>query len=291
MPAQEPITNALTIDVEDWYHGFLPKDQWEQAEPRLSIGLMRILDLLDRYRVKATFFVLGIVVEQWRSLLGAVADAGHEIAAHGFDHTPVYRLSPRDFAQDLLQTLYLLRCITDEPIQGYRAPYFSITKQNFWALSIVAECGLRYDTSIVPAHNPRYGIPDANRFPHKLTLHPPTIRTNLREYPISTMRIGSYHLPFSGGFYARFLPYPLISRAIRQLNQVGQPAIFYLHPWEFDPDHPRVSEGVAPLYRMTHYYRLDSMAIKLERLLQEFQFVPISALEQSVLPNVQDIHA
>lgn len=274
------VANGLTIDVEDWYHGFLPKNQWEQAESRLPIGLNRILDLLDKYQAKATFFVLGVVVEQWPTLLGQVVDAGHEIAAHGYDHTPVYNLSASEFQQDLGRTLALLHSITNEPICGYRAPFFSITEQSLWALSIMAECGLHYDASIVPAHNPRYGIPSSQRFPHLLS--PPMLSSarRLREYPISTMKLGSANLPFSGGFYSRLLPYAVIARATRQLNRINQPAIFYLHPWELDPDHPRVSTERSRLYHMTHYYRLETMTAKLEKLLNEFRFVSIRELEQ-----------
>jgi len=274
--------NTLTFDVEDWYHGFgLPPSTWSDCEPRLAIGMTRILDLLDAHKVTATFFVLGALVDQWQSLLGQVADAGHEIAAHGYWHTPIYRLSPAGFAHDLQRALDALRAITAEPIRSYRAPFFSITRKSLWALPILAEAGITYDSSIVPAHNPRYGIPDAQRFPH-LVSSGKSAAGQLLECPISTVSLGAVNLPFGGGFYARLLPYRLIRSAVRRLNAAGQPAIFYFHPWELDPDHPRISDTVPALYRLTHYHRLERAAARLEALLGEFRFGPLPKAMDSV---------
>jgi polysaccharide deacetylase family protein (PEP-CTERM system associated) len=271
------VVNSLTFDVEDWFHGFgLPSSAWRHYQPRLSVGLSRILDILDAHRVKATFFILGTLVAEWRSILGLIADAGHEIAAHGYWHTPIYRLSPADFARDLHRVLEALRPIADRPIKSYRAPFFSITRCSLWALPILAEAGIAHDSSIVPAHNPRYGIPHANRFPHLVSTH--QSHTNLTEFPISTISVGNVNLPFSGGFYGRLLPYRLIRRAVRRLNAGGQPAIFYFHPWELDPDQPRIADGVPALYRFTHYYRLGCTAAKLNALLRDFPFGPLSGL-------------
>ncbi len=272
-----PVLNALTFDVEDWYHGFdLHPSERFYREPRLSIGLGRVLDILDAHRVKATFFILGVLVEGWRSLLGRITDAGHEIASHGYHHMPVYRLSPDSFARELREGLTALRTITDRPVTSYRAPFFSITANSLWALPIMAEAGIARDSSIVPAHNPRYGIPQANRFPHHVSMDHAT--ADLLEYPISTMTMGGIALPFSGGFYARFLPYRVIRRTVRQINALGQPVIFYFHPWEFDVEQPRLGTSVRWLYRFTHYYRLTSTQDKLEALLREFRFGPLSEL-------------
>ncbi len=276
-PELRPQTlNALTFDVEDWFHGFdLPPARWSEYEPRLAVGLNRVLDLLAARRVRATFFILGALVETWRPLLGRIADAGHEIASHGWAHTPIYRLRPAAFTEDLRRSLAGLRTITDCPVRSYRAPFFSITAASRWALPILAGEGIAYDSSIVPAHNPRYGIPQAQRFPHHVPLNqaPPLI-----EYPISTIALGGVALPFSGGFYARLLPYRLIRQAVQQINARGQPAIFYFHPWELDADQPRIRGDVPPLYRFTHYHRLGSTQRKLEALLQEFRFGPLSDL-------------
>lgn len=269
--ARPTVLNALTFDVEDWFHGFdLRPSAWSHCEPRLSVGLGRVLDILDACRVKATFFILGALIEGWQSLLGRIADAGHEVASHGYHHTPVYRLSPAGFVRELRQGLTALQNITDRPITSYRAPFFSITADSLWAFPIMAEAGIALDSSIVPAHNPRYGIPEANRFPYRIPMDHKT--ATLLEYPISTMTMGRFALPFSGGFYARFLPYPLIRRTARQINALGQPVIFYFHPWEFDVEQPRVDNGVPWLYRFTHYYRLTSTQHKLEALLSEFRF-------------------
>jgi polysaccharide deacetylase family protein (PEP-CTERM system associated) len=270
------VCNGLTFDVEDWFHGFnLSPLEQSRLPHRLHIGLLRILEILEAAQVKATFFVLGSLVEEWRQALGLIVDAGHEIASHGYRHTPMYRLSPAGFFRDLQQALATLRVITDQPIRSYRAPYFSITRHNLWALPILVKAGVARDSSIVPAHNPRYGIPTTERFPHPVfTDYPP----RLTEYPISTVAIGNVNLPFGGGFYARLLPYRLIRWAVTHLNRIGQPVIFYFHPWEFDPDHPRANDGLPALYRFTHYHRLHSTAAKLAALLRDFSFAPLSGL-------------
>ncbi|MCE7987306.1 MAG: DUF3473 domain-containing protein [Caldilinea sp. CFX5] len=275
-----PVINALTVDVEDWFHGLgLPYAQMATLEPRLAIGLRRILDLLATHRTKATFFILGALVAEWRTLLGQIVDAGHELAIHGFYHKPVYRLSPDDFAHDLKEALAAVRTLTNQPLRGYRAPYFSITHRNLWALRTLTTMGFTYDASIVPAYNPRYGIPGACRFPHCFPLNDGQAPTTIWEYPISTIGVGALRLPFSGGFYARLLPYRLIRRAIKTMNAAGQPVIFYLHPWELDPEQPRLTAEIPPLYRMTHYYNLTSTSEKLEALLREFRFAPLAELQ------------
>jgi len=277
--AAAPVVNGLTVDVEDWFHGLgLPYAQTATLEPRLAIGLRRILDLLDAHRTKATFFILGMLVAEWRSLLGQIGDAGHEIAIHGFDHNPVYRLSPDDFAHDLKEALAAVRTITNQPLRGYRAPYFSITRRNLWALRTLTTMGFTYDASIVPAYNPRYGIPGACCFPHRFPLNDGQAPATIGEYPISTIGVGAMRLPFSGGFYARLLPYRLLRRAMAAVNSAGQPVIFYLHPWELDPDQPRLTVAIPPLYRLTHYYNLRSTAGKVETLLREFHFAPLRDL-------------
>lgn len=270
---KDTVVNALTIDVEDWFHGFEPYTPGDgpEPEPRLEFGVSRILDMLEAHGVRATFFVLGELVQQWRSLLRRVAGAGHEIASHGYRHKPIYCLSPAEFARDLHRSIEVLRPVTGEQVRSYRAPYFSITMQSLWALPILKEAGITRDSSVVPAHNPRYGIPGAERFPHPAC-------PGLFEYPISTIGAGNVRLPFGGGFYARLLPYRVIKRAVARLNSMGQPAVFYFHPWELDPDHPRITDDVPALYRFTHYYALRGTAPKLEALLRDFAFGPLAAL-------------
>lgn len=279
--AGHSIPNVLTFDVEDWFHGFAFSPSAQRTLPRrLDTGLRRVLDILETHGVRATFFVLGSLVDEWGSTLGQIVDAGHEIAAHGHQHTPMYRLSPSSFARDLREALLALRTIARRPIRSYRAPFFSITRRNLWALPILTKAGITRDSSIVPAHNPRYGIPSAQRFPHPVfTDYPP----KLSEYPISTIALGGVNLPFGGGFYARLLPYRVIRSAVRQINARGQPAVLYFHPWEFDPHHPRISEGLPALYRFTHYHNLHTTATKLRALLRDFAFGPLCARPEPVL--------
>ena len=284
--ANHPIQNALTIEVEDWFHGLdLSPGTIANCTPRLDVGLLPLLELLDKYRVKATFFILGLVVEQWQSLLGQIVDAGHEIGLHGFEHTPVYRLTPTELTRDLRRGRAAISQITDAPLLSYRAPYFSITKESLWALPLISKAGIVYDSSVVPAHNPRYGLPLAPQFPHLIDVNASASQQNptesirrLYEYPVSTRQVGPYNMILCGGFYARFLPYPIIWRNIQAINAAGKPAIFYLHPWELDPHHPKLRGEIRPLYRFTHYFNLKSMAKKLENLLSDFRFGPLSAL-------------
>ncbi|MEW5959323.1 MAG: polysaccharide deacetylase family protein [Chloroflexota bacterium] len=299
-PPGPPIINALTFDVEYWFDGFdLPAAARRALPSRLAVGLWRVLNLLDAYKVKATFFILGGLVDEWRSLLGHIAEAGHEIAVHGFRHRPIYRLTPAEFAVDLQQALQAVRTFTGRPVQSYRAPFFSITRRSLWALPLLARAGLRRDSSIVPAANPRYGIPQARREPHWVSLIDPAGRSSepgLAEYPISTLTWGRLRLPFSGGFYARLLPYRLIHQATRQLNAQGQPVIFYFHPWELDPAQPRLDGQAPALYRFTHYYRLNSTAATLEALLRNFPFarladLPVPATSAAYQPNPRSIQS
>ncbi len=268
------IRNVLTFDVEDWFHGFgLSPAEQRHLPHRLQVGLLRILDILDAHQVRATFFILGSLADEYGSLLGSIADAGHEIATHGYQHTLVYHLSPADFAHDLYKALSAIHSIAGQPVKSYRAPFFPITNRNLWALPILVKAGITRNSSIVPAHNPRYGIPDADRFPYPVfTNYPP----KLAEYPVSTVPIGNVNLPFGGDFYARLLPYRLIRSAVERLNADGQPAVFYFHPWELDPDHPRISQELPALYRFTHYYKLGCTAGKLQALLRDFSFGPLA---------------
>jgi polysaccharide deacetylase family protein (PEP-CTERM system associated) len=261
--------NALTFDVEDWFHGLIPQpgDRWGY-EDRLVRGLSIILNTLVEFEVKATFFVLGELVESHPRLIQDIANAGHEIGTHGFSHVPIYRQTPAEFQTELYRSIIMLEDLTGQPVYGHRAAFFSITANSSWALSLLAQAGLTYDTSIFPIYNGRYGVPTALRFPHRLGC-------GLIEFPISTTRLGPVNLPFSGGVYARALPYPFIRWAIDHLNKQQQPALVYFHPWEFDPAHPHLYGTVSPLYYFTHYYNLQSTADKLRAMLRDFQFGPV----------------
>ena len=264
------IVNALTIDVEDWFEGIeLDSASRSSFQPRLSVGLEALLSLLDSKDVKATFFALGSAVERHPDLVQEIARGGHEIGTHGFSHRFVYDLTQREFERELRGSIDLLEEIAGVEVRGHRAPFFSITRQCWWAFEVLARAGIQYDSSIFPVRNYRYGIPGAPRFPF-------TVKANgasVAEFPISTLRLGRTNLPFSGGFYLRFWPYPSLRWAISRLNAAGRPVVVYLHPWELDPNHPRI-----PLPRrisVPHYHNLRSTWGKLVRLLRDFQFAPM----------------
>jgi polysaccharide deacetylase family protein (PEP-CTERM system associated) len=265
--------NALTIDVEDYFqvHAFetaISRSTWDQYPARVVNNTHRILDILTSCNVKATFFILGWVADSYPDLVRDIASGGHEIAAHGYWHELIYRQSPQEFEADLRKSLDAIQRAVPGPIWGYRAPAFSITRNSIWALDILRQNGLRYDSSIFPlAAHDRYGIPDAQRFAHRTD-------SGILEFPVSTIRLGRWNLPVAGGGYFRLYPAWMTRWAIRHLNAGGQPAIVYLHPWEFDPDQPRVN-NVSALSKFRHYVNLRHTEKRLRRLLQEFRFGPI----------------
>jgi polysaccharide deacetylase family protein (PEP-CTERM system associated) len=276
------ILNALTIDVEEHFqvHAFetvIDRSAWDRYPSRVVPNTRRILRLLAEYDVQATFFVLGWVADRYPYLVKEIAASGHEVATHGYWHELIYRQTPAEFAADLRQSLDAIgrACVGLQPA-GYRAPAFSITKQSLWALEILRDHSIIYDSSIFPlAAHDRYGINGANRFANM-------IRDNLWEFPVSTIRMGKQNLPVAGGGYFRLFPLPVTRRAIRSLNKQGHPAIIYLHPWEFDPDQPRIPD--APLLsRFRHYVNLNKTESRLQKLLNEFKFAPMCEVFASQL--------
>jgi polysaccharide deacetylase family protein (PEP-CTERM system associated) len=265
-----PITNALTIDFEDWYQGLeIAPSEWERFEDRIVDPATRLLELLRDAGVHATFFVLGYVAERHPELVRAIVAAGHEVGTHGYSHTLVYRQTPESFRADMKRTIATLEELSGRPVVGHRAPFFSITRDSLWALEILGELGIRYDSSIFPVRNYRYGIEDAPRWPYEIAAGERT----LIEFPISTWRLRGRNLPVAGGAYFRIYPYALTRRAFRALNRSGYPAVFYLHPWELDPGHPRI-----PLPRRIatpHYFNLRATERRFRRLLREFAFAPM----------------
>ena len=270
--------NALSIDVEEHFqvHAFeriVRRDAWDRFPSRVVANVRRILRLLDRHKVRATFFVLGWVADRQPEVVREIAAAGHEIGTHGYWHELIYRQSRDAFADDLARSLDALRRAQadggpERPVLGYRAPSFSITRRSLWALEVLAEQGLRYDSSIFPlAGHDRYGIADAPRFAHRPL-------PGLWEFPASTLRRLGRNWPVAGGGYFRLFPLWLTRGAIRAINAEGQPAVVYLHPWEFDPDQPRMT--AAPLgARFRHYVNLRRTEARLDALLGEFRFAPM----------------
>lgn len=261
------ITNALTIDFEDWYQGLeIPHTQWGEFEERIVSTGQRLLELFAQAKVRATFFVLGYVAERHPQLIREIADAGHEIGTHGYSHTFIYQQTPQEFRAELARSIHLLEDIAGQPIAGHRAPFFSITRDSLWALDVMGELGITYDSSIFPVLNYRYGIADAPRWPYQA-------QSDVMEFPISTLRLFGRNLPIAGGAYFRIYPYSFTRQAFRSINGQGKPFVFYLHPWEIDPQHPRI-----PLPRrvaLTHYFNLQATERRLKRLLQDFAFAPM----------------
>lgn len=267
--------NSLTIDVEDYFmvsnfSNVVKFEDWPRHESRVNANTRKILDLLNRYDVKATFFILGWVAERNHQLVNDIHQAGHEVASHGYNHRLVYDLSPDEFRDDLRRSKNILEDITGIRVKGYRATSYSIVNESLWALDILIEEGFLYDSSIFPIHHDRYGIPDAQRFPHVIKRK----GGSLHEFPPSTYRIFNQNVPISGGGYLRSFPLWLIRKAIRNINnKEGKPVVVYIHPWEIDTQQPRL-DG-SRLAKLRHYTNLKTTMPKLDSLLNEFKFRPI----------------
>ena len=262
------VLNAFTVDLEDWYQGLeIDCDQWEGYEDRIEIGTRRLLGLLDESGVRATFFVLGYAAERAAGLIREIAGKGHEIASHGYGHQFIYKLTPDQFREDLQRSIAILEPLAERPIVGHRAPYFSVTPKSEWALDVLGECGIRFDSSLFPVVNYRYGFPGAPRKIHQ-------VRPGLVEFPLSTLRLGGRNIPIAGGAYFRLFPYTLTKYGLRRINRSGQAAVFYIHPWELDPDHPRLN--LAARIRVPHYQGLSQTVPRLRNLLRDFRFGTVS---------------
>lgn len=275
-PASPPtVPNALTVDVEDWYHSILeiPPEDWPRHEDRVVAATERLLACLAERGARATFFVLGHVAERHPELVPAIEAAGHEIACHGYAHRLAYDLSPQAFRDDLRRALDLLRAQAKAPIRGHRAAYWSITRRCPWALDAVAQEGLVYDSSIYPTRTSLYGVPEAPCGPFRLRSPE---GHELVEFPPSVLRFPLRNIPFAGGVYLRLLPYAFVRWGMRRFTRSGRPALVYIHPPEFDPGKPRLALPLGR--RVLHYARLDAFRVKVPRLLADFSFVPLGEL-------------
>ena len=266
------IPNALTVDVEDYFQvsafaKSVSRKEWDKYPSRVEKNTHRLLDLFDEANVSATFFILGWVADRNNDLVREIAKRGHEIACHGYSHQLIYNQTLEVFREETIRSKSLLEDIVQMPVRGYRAASYSITADSLWALDVLAEAGFDYDSSIFPVRHDRYGIPDAKEMPHVLK----TPRGHsLVEFPLSTAKIFNYKLPVAGGGYFRLYPYALTRAGLRQVNARQQPFIFYLHPWEIDPDQPKVE--TTRLSRFRHYNNLEKCESRLQRLMQDFQF-------------------
>ena len=309
------LTNALTIDVEDYFQvqafaEHIRYEDWGNYACRVEKNTYRIIDILKGRptNLKATFFVLGWIAERYPGLIKEIHSQGHEIACHGYAHRLIYEQAPEEFREDVKKAKAILEDLTGEPVIGYRAPSYSITRDSLWAFEVLMEEGFQYDSSVFPIRHDFYGIPEAPRFPFLVSLNgngrpefkpidssflngticSPSNPTNsldprpstlapqaLIEFPLSTFPLGRFNLPLSGGGYFRLLPYPIIKKGLKRINEnENRPFIFYLHPWELDPDQPRIS-GAGIKSKFRHYLNLDKTETRFKHLLKDFNFSSI----------------
>ncbi len=264
------IRNALTIDVEDYFQvsafdPYISRNAWDSIPCRVEQNIDRILSLLENRGINATFFTLGWIAKRYPSMVRRIVENGHELASHGCDHDRVTDLEPSEFYKDIADSKKLLEDISGLPVLGYRAPSFSINKQNYWALSLLEEAGYLYSSSIYPIRHDHYGIPDAPRFAFY-----PNAAGKLLEVPVTTLNLLGRNIPVGGGGYFRLWPYAISRWFIQRVNERDQrSAVFYFHPWEIDPDQPR-QKGINLKVRFRHYLNLDLMEKRLTNLLNDF---------------------
>jgi polysaccharide deacetylase family protein (PEP-CTERM system associated) len=279
-PGKQPILNGLSVDVEEWFQvgafeHVIDKRDWASLQTRVEASTGMVLDLFAEAQVTATFFTLGWIAERYPRLIRRIADAGHEIASHGWDHQRVFTMDATGFRADLARTKAVLEQAGGQAVQGYRAPSFSIDNRTPWAHRVLAEEGYRYSSSVAPVRHDHYGWREAPRFAFR-----PVADSGLIELPVTVAEIGGRRLATGGGFF-RLLPAALTDFAVRQVNAAGQPAIFYFHPWEVDPAQPRVVD--APLRsQLRHYARLSAMAGKLRGLVARHAWGRVDAVVATV---------
>lgn len=263
--------NAMSVDVEDYFQvsafeNIVCRKDWEKIPCRIERNIDRILSLFSDANVKSTFFVLGWVAERYPSVIKRIADAGHEIGSHGYEHIRVTQQNRTEFKEDVHKTLSILEHLIGDKVRGYRAASYSINKNNMWALEILKECGHEYSSSIYPVKHDLYGIPDSPRHPY---MHE---HCELLEIPISTLRLNKRNIPCGGGGYFRLYPYMFSKWAINKVNKSeGKPCVFYFHPWEIDPDQPRQA-GLSCKTKFRHYLNLRIMEKRLSSLLKDFNW-------------------
>ena len=274
--------HALTIDLEDWYHGLTrtnvkPQD-WPHLVRRAQESTPLLLDILDEADVHATFFVLGDLVRENPSLIKRIAQKGHELGCHGYSHRPVHSLTPATFRQELDKTRKLIEDVAGKSVIGFRAPYFSIDHRCLWAFKILEEAGFQYDSSVFPIKTILYGYVGASRLPYN-----PIDGSDFMEYPVATIRLLGLTFPVAGGFYFRILPYSIIHWALTKLKDNCVSAILYMHPWELDCKQPRIP--VSPRERFTHFTGRSTLAEKIERLCRDFDLTPLGEIHRLWITN------
>ena len=264
------IVNALSIDVEDYFQvsafaAHIRESDWDRLPCRVERNVERILAMLADANAHATFFTLGWIAERYPTLVRRIVDNGHELASHGFAHGRASEQQPGAFTADIRLAKAVLEDIAGCEVRGYRAPSFSVGPANAWAFQCIAEAGYRYSSSVYPIRHDHYGVPDAPRFVHE-------IAPGLLEVPVATVRLFDANWPAGGGGYFRLLPYRVSRWSLKRINGIdAKPAMFYFHPWEIDPEQPRV-DGIGMKTRFRHYVNLGRMEARLARLLADFRW-------------------
>jgi polysaccharide deacetylase family protein (PEP-CTERM system associated) len=269
------VRNCLTVDVEEWFHicgvgGPLSREHWERLPSRVVENTRRLLGLLDRHRVRGTFFVLGWVAERYPRLVEEIASAGHEIGSHGQFHNPVYDLTPQSFAEEIDLSVAALRAAGVASVHGFRAPQWSINDRSMWALEVLSRKGFRFDSSLTPLRI--IGNPDYPWVPHMRS----TAAGELFEFPPLVERRFGQTFPLGGGWGLRMTSPGHVLATIEARNRQGTPVALFVHPWELDPDPPRVP--LPPAKRFVHYFRLDGFASRLEAVLRGSEFAPMGTV-------------
>lgn len=270
--AERDIANAMTIDVEEYFQvsGLapqVPRRTWDSYPSRVERNTNIVLDMLADRGARGTFFVLGWIAERFPTLIRRIVDAGHELASHGHDHVRIFDQSQKAFRADVTRSKHILEDVSGTVVKGYRAPCFSIVKNTLWAFDVLAEVGYRYSSSVYPIRHDLYGMHDAPRFAYH-----PIAGSDFLEIPVATVRIGGRNLPCGGGGCLRLLPYVFSRWALRRVNRAeGRPCVIYCHPWEFDPDQPRILGGALRM-RLRHYTNLKRTKGKLESALADFRW-------------------
>jgi polysaccharide deacetylase family protein (PEP-CTERM system associated) len=270
-----PSPNALTVDVEDYFHvaafrRLVPYSEWHHMESRVERNTHAVLELLEEFRLHGTFFILGWVAERYPSVVRAIQAAGHELGCHSYVHRLVYELTPDEFRADTRRALCAIEDAAGLRVRAYRAPSFSITARSLWALEILLELGFTIDSSIFPAWNWLYGISNAPRQPFRIRVN----GSDLLEFPPATLKIGRWSLPVTGGAYLRILPYQFQVLALEKMAGRGEPIVLYFHPWELDPAQPRLAARLGP--KFYHYMGLNRTEDHLRGLFGSFPFVKLS---------------
>lgn len=272
MTSSDPMVHAITVDVEDYFHteamsSVVPRHQWDAMPFRVERNTRVILESFARHNVRGTFFFLGWVAKRFPGLVKEVCAAGHELACHSFFHQAIFRLSPKEFREDTVLAKSVIEDAAGEPICGYRAPSFSMTPGTDWAIDILGELGFTYDSSVNPIKHDFYSNANAPRMPHKRG------KSQVTELPIATARIFGTNFPCGGGAYLRFFPQAYFRFAVQRLAKEGAAGMFYLHPWEVDPDQPRLRASWKS--KLRQYTGLRRMQPGLEALISRYRFAPI----------------